>query len=110
MARNKDGEYDPNETGVRWRQETVHLNKDVSRSATSEHVSSDDIMKDFKFVIFFTPLNILISLLLIFVAILEFGLKSTWKFFVKLWKKWKNRILMKKHKYDDPYGEEDWTE
>jgi len=32
MARNKDGEYDPNESGVRWWQETLHLNKDVSSS------------------------------------------------------------------------------
>ncbi len=43
MARNKDGEYDPNETGVRWWQETLHLNKDVS---SSKPVSSDEIMKD----------------------------------------------------------------
>jgi len=63
----------------------------------------------FEFAIFFTPLNILASLVLIFAAFWEFGLESIWKFFVKIWKKRRNKILMKKHKYDDPYGEEDWT-
>lgn len=70
----------------------------------------DSDQETFEFFIFFSPLNILVALVLIFAAFWEFGLESIWKFFVKLWKKRRNRILVKKHKHDDPYGEEDWTE